>query len=94
MEHPLTQNARSLTVPDKRGLTKRSQSSFHSASQPRLSPDYDLDVMWQNVLDLQEDTDAAPNIGNFILKRDLLVLHSGITERNIKLHEVQSIISK
>lgn len=28
--------------------------------------------MWQNVLDLQEDTDAAPNIGNFILEQSTI----------------------
>lgn len=59
-----------------------------------LLPDYYLDVTWQNILYLQKDTEAAPNIGYFILKRDLLVLYSDIIKRNTKLYKVQPIISK
>ena len=50
--------------------------------------------MWQNIPDLEKDTEAAPDIGHFILKRNLLVLPSSMIKRNIKRHKVHPIISK
>lgn len=38
------------------------------AQKCKTKADHYLDVMWQNIPDLEKDTEAAPNIGYFILK--------------------------
>lgn len=61
--------------------TVREKHIKHYIQTLCLLPDYYLDVTWQNILDFQKDTEAAPNIGNFILKRDFLVLYSDTIEK-------------
>lgn len=39
------------------------------AQKCKTKADHYLDVMWQNIPDLEKDTEAAPNIGYFILKQ-------------------------